>query len=294
MAFGFPAYHTEEIEKTVSSVGLREAVKQAVGSLGWSICNESATAITAATSVNVSSWGEQVVVQFHPDGRASVTSRCTLVTQCLDWGKNKTNVRALISAVEVTPPRHLPKTNSAKMAITTECPQCGKRLSASESSVGKTLKCPHCMEPILVASPKPAVVAMPSDRRKTCPFCGELIAESAIKCRFCSSMLVPLDGAMGHSHSSHGAKLVHPSDPPKDPILMALLSGCCIAGLGQMVLGQVVKGVVVLIAAMALGAITMGVSIFVTWPLMGIDAYLIARKLKSGRPVTEWESFPSG
>jgi TM2 domain-containing membrane protein YozV len=75
---------------------------------------------------------------------------------------------------------------------------------------------------------------------------------------------------------------------------MGLLSGCCIAGLGQMVLGQVVKGVVFLIGAMALAAITAGLSIFATWPLMGVDAYMVARKLKSGSSVTEWESFPSG
>ncbi len=74
---------------------------------------------------------------------------------------------------------------------------------------------------------------------------------------------------------------------------MALLSGCCIAGLGQLVLGQVVKGVVVLIAVMSLAAITAGLSIFATWPLMGIDAYLVAKKLKSGQAVTEWESFPT-
>lgn len=180
------------------------------------------------------------------------------------------------------------------MAIIQECPQCGKRLSAPDSSAGKTLKCPQCMTPIVVPHPAQEFATASVDRRKTCPFCGELISESAIKCRFCNSILVPVDGAVGYSQSSHSTKLVHPSDPPKDPILMALLSGCCIAGLGQMVLGQVVKGVVILIAAMALGAITAGVSIFATWPLMGIDAYLVARKLKSGRPVTEWESFPSG
>jgi len=74
---------------------------------------------------------------------------------------------------------------------------------------------------------------------------------------------------------------------------MALLSGCCIAGLGQMIMGQVTKGVVLLIGAMALAGLTFGVSIFITWPLMGVDAYLVAKKLKSGQSVTEWECFPS-
>ncbi len=102
-------------------------------------------------------------------------------------------------------------------------------------------------------------------------------------------MLVP--NQMGNQQST--SKEIAPSSPPKDPLLMGLLSGCCIAGLGQMVMGQVTKGVVFLIGAMALAALTMGVSIFVTWPLMGIDAYMVAKKLKSGRSVTEWECFPS-
>lgn len=74
---------------------------------------------------------------------------------------------------------------------------------------------------------------------------------------------------------------------------MGLLSGLCIAGLGQMVMGQVTKGVVFLLGAMTLGVITFGASIIVTWPAMGIDAYMVAKKLQRGEPVTEWECFPS-
>ena len=189
------------------------------------------------------------------------------------------------------------------MPITINCPQCSKRLSAPDAASGKTLKCPKCMAAIVVpflAAPvppvsvqKPPLPPEPQDRKKRCPLCGEMIAEIAIKCRFCNSMLVPVHTGQGNLPSASGLKLIYPSRPPKDPVLMALLSGCCIAGLGQMVLGQAVKGVVVLIGAMALGALTAGLSVFVTWPLMGVDAYLVAKKLRSGQPVTEWESFPS-
>ena len=72
---------------------------------------------------------------------------------------------------------------------------------------------------------------------------------------------------------------------------MALLSGLCVSGLGQIVLGQKSKGVVILLGSMALGAITMGVSILVTWLLSGVDAYLIARKLKDGKSVGQLEFF---
>ena len=72
---------------------------------------------------------------------------------------------------------------------------------------------------------------------------------------------------------------------------MGILSGCCIAGLGQMILGQVIKGVVILIGSMIAAVLTAGVSILVTWPLGGIDAYLVAKKLKDGRSVGQWDFF---
>jgi len=84
-----------------------------------------------------------------------------------------------------------------------------------------------------------------------------------------------------------------PENPPKDPLLMAFLSGCCIAGLGQVVLGQVAKGITLLLCNVALAFVTMGFTALITWPLMGIDAYLVAKKLRSGQPVGEWDFFPS-
>ena len=72
---------------------------------------------------------------------------------------------------------------------------------------------------------------------------------------------------------------------------MAVLSGCCIAGLGQIILGQVAKGIVILLGSMVIGALTMGISILVTWPAGAVDAYMIAKKLKEGHTVGQWEFF---
>lgn len=94
MAFGFPAYHTEELSNT-SGPPFRKAVTEAIRALGWSVREESDEAIRVATSLNIWSWGEQVCVQFHSRG-ATVTSRCALFTQCVDWGKNKSNVRKFL------------------------------------------------------------------------------------------------------------------------------------------------------------------------------------------------------
>jgi TM2 domain-containing membrane protein YozV len=104
-------------------------------------------------------------------------------------------------------------------------------------------------------------------------------------------MLIPLPEASPRSYQTEPFGTIRPSATPKDPILMALLSGCCIAGLGQMVLGQTTKGVMILIGSVVLASVTFGATIILTWPLMGLDAYLIAKKLKEGRSVGAWECF---
>jgi hypothetical protein len=97
MAFGFPAYHTEELSGTPDAP-FREAVLNAVRALGWSPQKKSEDAITASTSINIWSWGEKVTVEFHREG-ATVTSRCAMFTQCVDWGRNKSNVRKFLAEI---------------------------------------------------------------------------------------------------------------------------------------------------------------------------------------------------
>ncbi len=133
--------------------------------------------------------------------------------------------------------------------------------------------------------------AFESHQMRSCPFCAEQIAVSAIKCKHCGSMLIPIQQGNNRGFEAASSGLIHPSNSPKDPLLMALLSGCCIAGLGQIALGQTMKGVMILVASMLLGAVTAGTSILVTWPVGGLDAYLIARKLKDGNSVGLWECF---
>ena len=127
---------------------------------------------------------------------------------------------------------------------------------------------------------------------KRCPFCAESIAFQAIKCKHCGSMLVPVqsDSALAGRGGAGRPQQIRTS-APQDPVLMAFLSGCCIAGLGQMILGQTLKGVMIFIGSVVLAVATGGLSILFTWPLGGVDAYLIAKKLKDGKAVGEWECF---
>lgn len=117
-----------------------------------------------------------------------------------------------------------------------------------------------------------------------CTYCGaEIPNPNALVCLKCG-------GKVGSANAPSG---VVASNPPKDPMLMALLSGCCIAGLGQIVLGQVTKGIALLLGNMVLAVMTLGVSALLTWPLMGVDAYLVASRLKEGKAVGEWDFFPT-
>ena len=85
-------------------------------------------------------------------------------------------------------------------------------------------------------------------------------------------------------------KLVYPKVPPTSPVLAAVLSAV-VVGLGQIVLGQTLKGLVLLVGSIALGIASAGLLAPVVWILAIVDAYLIGQKLKAGQPVAEWEFF---
>ena len=80
---------------------------------------------------------------------------------------------------------------------------------------------------------------------------------------------------------------IEPSNPPKDPIIALVLSLLLAGGAGQIYLGQVTKGIVLILATV----ITCGIIGLITVPLGTIDAYLIAQRLKEGKSVDEWEFF---
>lgn len=90
---------------------------------------------------------------------------------------------------------------------------------------------------------------------------------------------------------SHVGDHVLPPASPHSPLLMFVLSFFCIAGLGQIVMGQTIKGMMILIGSMLFAVATAGLSILVIWPLSGVDAYCIAKKLQAGKSVGQWEFF---
>src|SRR5689334_19777531 len=92
------------------------------------------------------------------------------------------------------------------MAIRFPCSQCGKRLEAPEELAGKRIRCPECNtvqgvpEEVFEAEPARRPAAEPAygrpgpaaaaggDARRPCPMCGEMIAATAAKCRYCGEI----------------------------------------------------------------------------------------------------------
>jgi len=81
---------------------------------------------------------------------------------------------------------------------------------------------------------------------------------------------------------------IPPSDPPKDPVIAAVLSVLLLGGVGQMYLGQTKKGIILIVATVVLSCVGVGFVI----PFVGAyDAYVIGNKLKSGKSVGDMEFF---
>jgi predicted RNA-binding Zn-ribbon protein involved in translation (DUF1610 family) len=102
------------------------------------------------------------------------------------------------------------------MPIQVTCHSCQRSFNAPDAAAGKRAKCPQCggaidipappaPEEVLDAEPEPVLpftdedfeveppaALPPTDNRKSCPMCGEMIQKNAIKCRHCGEIFDPL------------------------------------------------------------------------------------------------------
>jgi len=103
-------------------------------------------------------------------------------------------------------------------------------------------------------------------------------------------------------------KMIQPSDPPKNPtvaLLLNLLFGfCCgLNGIGYFYIGQVTKGIVILIGFFIAGFLIGFFGAICIFPLIllpvliacpiltGVDAFKLAKTMEDGEPIGEWEFF---
>ncbi len=88
-----------------------------------------------------------------------------------------------------------------------------------------------------------------------------------------------------------GGDLVHPSNPPKDPVLILLLNLFLFGGVGYLVMGQKMKGIVAIVVALVIAIPTCGTGSLAVGVLGAVDGYLQAMQLKAGYPVGQWTFF---
>ena len=115
----------------------------------------------------------------------------------------------------------------------------------------------------------------PKINQRKCVYCSSEIPSDALKCSHCGSRVLVKPVTM------------------VPPILAALASCLCLAGLGQMLAGQVGKGLVLILVCVVAGLATSGLAALILWPLMAVDAFMVANKQQKGKPVGPWEFFPS-
>ena len=84
---------------------------------------------------------------------------------------------------------------------------------------------------------------------------------------------------------------IPPSDPPKDPMIAAVLSFILLGGAGQLYLGQQKKGIILIVVSLVAWCISVGTLGWIVQILGAYDAYVIATKLKGGKPVGDMEFF---
>ncbi len=139
----------------------------------------------------------------------------------------------------------------------------------------------------------------PTNGNKFCWNCAAETNAAAVVCVKCGvpTKKVGSRAAPSQVQAVGEDQLVYPSDPPKDPVMMCVLS-VLLVGLGQILLGQTAKGITLLVSVIfggcIIGVLTLGFGLIlvpVIWLVSGIDAYKIASKLKEGTPVRKWEFF---
>jgi hypothetical protein len=86
-----------------------------------------------------------------------------------------------------------------------------------------------------------------------------------------------------------GGDIIHPTQPPKDPILILVLN-LLLFGIGYIIMGQKTKGIVAIIAFWVLTVGTCGFGSIIG-VLYAVDGFMQAQQLQQGHPIGQWTFF---
>jgi rhomboid protease GluP len=98
MAFGFSPKHVEEVQlDTLDKDYYLALAIEAAKQLKWNVGFISETGFIAYTNFSMTSWSEEVTLKIE-DQVVTIKSECT-GNQFMDWGKNKKNIKSLLSQI---------------------------------------------------------------------------------------------------------------------------------------------------------------------------------------------------
>lgn len=148
--------------------------------------------------------------------------------------------------------------------------------------------------------------AQPGDHRLTfkssirsTEITGEFLQDSAVNVRFnrgSGEIEADISGATAKTpvydweSQPRDDNMVYPDKLKTSPTVSAVLS-VLLVGLGQMINGQLIKGLLMLIGGFVIGAATGGIAGIPIWIISAIDAYMSANKLKQGKPIGRFSFF---
>ena len=84
---------------------------------------------------------------------------------------------------------------------------------------------------------------------------------------------------------------IEPSDPPKNPIIAAVLSFLFLGGVGQLYMGQQKKGIIIILVAIVAWCFSVGTLGWIVHILGAIDVYMLAEKLQKGESIGDMQWF---
>lgn len=142
------------------------------------------------------------------------------------------------------------------MSISVSCESCGKQLKVKDEAAGKRVKCPDCGKAVQIPQPDDVMDAEadydnpfsgggissdgPDYDRKPCPACGEMIVNTAAKCRFCGEIFdATLKKTSKARSGKSGTSDTDAAMTTGDWVVAILCSGIgCIAGIVWMIQGK--------------------------------------------------------
>lgn len=150
-----------------------------------------------------------------------------------------------------------------------------------EDSMGSVSFCRHCGKPVN----QDAAICLscgcpPATGKAFCGNCGNAVKPEQTVCLSCGAAVAAGGGSNNEPIRNNG----------KSASTATILS-CLVIGLGQMYLGQIMKGVAILLGGFVLSTVTYGILGLPIWIAAMIDAYKIGKRLENGETVGQWQFF---